>query len=86
MVYGLGSVVGKFRPFIWLVMLRSVRIETVSINGMLIYIEIARNRTSILWKQPSESGVDKCQEICIHANCGGDTCRPMIKARGSLIK
>ena len=47
----MGCAVGRFKPFVWPVVLRSVRTEAVSINGMPIYIEITRNRTSILWKQ-----------------------------------
>ena len=51
MGYDLGCEVGRFKPFVWPVVLRSVRTEAVSINGMPIYIEITRNRTLILWKQ-----------------------------------
>ena len=47
----LGCEVGRFKPFVWPVVLRSVRTEAVSINGMPIYLEITRNRTSLLWKQ-----------------------------------
>ena len=51
MGYNLGCEVGRFKPFVWPVVLRSVRTEAVFINGMPIYIEITRIRTFIVWKQ-----------------------------------
>ena len=63
MVNGVQPCVRRSKPFVWPVMLRSVQIETVSINGIRIYIEIARNRTSILWEYPPGSGVTEYQEI-----------------------
>ena len=63
-----GYALGRFIRFAWLVMSRSVAIETVSISGMYFYIQITRRCTSIKWYSLLSSGVEKCQDLGNQSN------------------